>query len=422
MSDLDLHSGAQSPTLPATRSAEETALMHIEADDFLPALGGWSRTFGRNVLITATAGLLGLSIWPWRETVRAAGVVRPDGENTVVQSQLDGTLAAVWIKENQEVQEGQALAMLDRKQLESEKRKLESELRDSIAQQHNSAQQSTDLKQKSIATSELLQAQLQSAARNVDNAEATLRFRQTELQRYRSLQATGAVAASVVDEKNAQYALARNELAKAQQALAEQRARGTAQLAELRQDSGQTLNQQREFNKLLETTRSRLAEVNRALSNSTIKAPQAGTILLSGMRHAQQVIRAGEILAQIAPTNAKQTIQVRVPSRDVGTIKPKQEAFLRVTGCPYPDYGVLKAKVINISADTVQKESETQGSSASAYPGLFQVSLEPASRQLRAGHRLCELRHGMDVQAEIVTRQTTVLGFLFTKLRLFSGA
>ena len=422
MSDLDLHSGAQSPTLPATRSAEETALMHIEADDFLPALGGWSRTFGRNVLITATAGLLGLSIWPWRETVRAAGVVRPDGENTVVQSQLDGTLAAVWIKENQEVQEGQALAMLDRKQLESEKRKLESELRDSIAQQHNSAQQSTDLKQKSIATYELIQAQLQSAARNVDNAEATLRFRHTELQRYRSLQATGAVAASVVDEKNAQYALARNELAKAQQALAEQRARGTAQLAELRQDSGQTLNQQREFNKLLETTRSRLSEVNRALSNSTIKAPQAGTILLSGMRHAQQVIRAGEILAQIAPTNAKQTIQVRVPSRDVGTIKPKQEAFLRVTGCPYPDYGVLKAKVINISADTVQKESETQGSSASAYPGLFQVSLEPASRQLRAGHRLCELRHGMDVQAEIVTRKTTVLGFLFTKLRLFSGA
>lgn len=422
MSDLDLHSRAQSPTLPATQSAEETALMHIEADDFLPALGGWSRTFGRNVVITATAALLGLSIWPWRETVRAAGVVRPDGENTVVQSQLDGTLAAVWIKENQEVEEGQALAMLDRKQLDSEKRKLESELRDSIAQQHNSAQQSTDLKQKSIATSELLQAQLQSAARNVDNADATLHFRRTELQRYRSLQATGAVAASVVDEKNAQYALARNELAKAQQALAEQRARGTAQLAELRQNSGQTLNQEREFNKLLETTRSRLAEVNRALRNSTIKAPQAGTILLSGMRHAQQVIRAGEILAQIAPTNAKQTIQVRVPSRDVGTIKPKQEAFLRVTGCPYPDYGVLKAKVINISADTVQKESETQGSSASAYPGLFQVSLEPASRQLRAGHRVCELRHGMDVQAEIVTRQTTVLGFLFTKLRLFSGA
>ena len=421
MSDLELQTEAQPTTLSVPRAAEDSAVMRIEADDFLPALGNWTRAFGRNVLITTTAGLLGLSIWPWRETVRAAGVVRPDGENTVVQSQLDGTLSAVWIKENQEVKEGQALAVLDRKQLESEKRKLENELRESLAQQDNSAQQSSDLKQKSIATSQLLQAQLQSAARNVDNANATLDFRRTELRRYRSLQATGAVAASVVDEKNAQYSLSQNELAKAQQALEEQRARGTAQLADLRQDRGQTLNQQREFNKLLETTRSRLAEVNRALSNSTIKAPETGTVLLSGMRHAQQVIRAGEILAQIAPTNAKQTIQVRIPSRDIGSIKPKQEAYLRITGCPYPDYGVLKAKVTNISADTVQKGSDAEGSRTSAYPGLFQVSLEPASRRLRAGNRLCELRHGMDVQAEIVTRQTTVLGFLFTKLRLFSG-
>ena len=421
MSDLELQTKAQPTTLSAPRATEDSAVMRIEADDFLPALGNWTRAFGRNVLITTTAGLLGLSIWPWRETVRAAGVVRPDGENTVVQSQLDGTLSAVWIKENQEVKEGQALAVLDRKQLESEKRKLENELRESLAQQDNSAQQSSDLKQKSIATSQLLQAQLQSAARNVDNANATLDFRRTELRRYRSLQATGAVAASVVDEKNAQYSLAQNELAKAQQALEEQRARGTAQLADLRQDRGQTLNQQREFNKLLETTRSRLTEVNRALSNSTIKAPETGTVLLSGMRHAQQVIRAGEILAQIAPTNAKQTIQVRIPSRDIGSIKPKQEAYLRITGCPYPDYGVLKAKVTNISADTVQKGSDAEGSRTSAYPGLFQVSLEPASRSLRAGNRLCELRHGMDVQAEIITRQTTVLGFLFTKLRLFSG-
>lgn len=32
------------------------------------------------------------------------------------------------------------------------------------------------------------------------------------------------------------------------------------------------------------------------------------------------------------------------------------------------------------------------------------------------------LRHGMDVQADIVTRQTTILGFILTKLRLSTGA
>jgi multidrug efflux pump subunit AcrA (membrane-fusion protein) len=421
MSNLDRQQPASPHALSTQRQEQGIALMPMDTEDFLPSLGSWSKSFGRNVMVAATAGLIGLAIWPWRETVRAAGVVRPYGENTVVQSQLNGSLAAVWVKENTEVRKGQALAALDRRQLDNEKQKLESELRESIAQQQSSLVQANDIKQQSAATAELLRAQLLSASRDIDNAQATLNFRQKELQRYKSLLATGAVAATIVDEKNAQYQLAFNELAKARQAQNEQSARGTAQLAGIRQESGQTLNQNRELNKLLESTRSRLAEVNRALMNSTIKAPTAGTVIISGMRHAQQVIRAGEILARIAPKDARPMIQVRVPSRDIGSIKPNQEAFLRITGCPYPDYGVLKAKVITISADTLQNEAIGAQTNTGSSPGLFQISLEPSADKLRAGNRICALRHGMDVQAEVVTRQTTVLGFLFTKLRLLSS-
>jgi multidrug resistance efflux pump len=422
MSNLDLQQQSNKPSAPETRADQDMAIMLVATDDFLPSLGRWSHSLGRNALIIATAGLIGLAILPWRETVRAAGVVRPYGENTVVQSQLDGSLAAVWIKENQEVRKGQALAALDRRQLENEKQKLESELRESIAQQQSSIGQANDLIQQSAATSELLRAQLVSASRDVDNASATLHFRQTELQRYQSLLTTGAVSASVVDEKKAQYQLASNELAKARQAMQEQRARGTAQLAGMRQDRGKTSNQNRELNKLLESTRARLAEVNRALINSTIKAPTAGTVLVSGMRHAQQVIRAGEILAKIAPKDAAQMIQVRIPSRDIGNIRSSQDAYLRITGCPYPDYGVLKAKVVNISPDTLQNDAAEGQLSQPTGVGLFQISLKPSTTELRSANRTCSLRHGMDVQAEIITRQTTVLGFLFTKLRLLSGA
>jgi len=421
MSNLDRQQPASPHALSTQRQEQGIALMPMDAEDFLPSLGSWSKSFGRNVMVAATAGLIGLAIWPWRETVRAAGVVRPYGENTVVQSQLNGSLAAVWVKENTEVRKGQALAALDRRQLDNEKQKLESELRESIAQQQSSLVQANDIKQQSAATAELLRAQLLSASRDIDNAQATLNFRQKELQRYKSLLATGAVAATIVDEKNAQYQLAFNELAKARQAQNEQSARGTAQLAGIRQENGQTLNQNRELNKLLESTRSRLAEVNRALMNSTIKAPTAGTVIISGMRHAQQVIRAGDILARIAPKDARPMIQVRVPSRDIGSIKPNQEAFLRITGCPYPDYGVLKAKVITISADTLQSEAIGAQANTGSSPGLFQISLEPSAGKLQAGNRICALRHGMDVQAEVVTRQTTVLGFLFTKLRLLSS-
>jgi multidrug efflux pump subunit AcrA (membrane-fusion protein) len=128
------------------------------------------------------------------------------------------------------------------------------------------------------------------------------------------------------------------------------------------------------------------------------------------------VIRAGDVLAQIAPLSGALTIKVQVPSRDVGTIRTNQAAYLRVSGCPYPEFGVMKAQVLNISADTIDSDANQ------ASPASFQVSLRPSASQFKAGHRQCQLRHGMDVQADIVTRRTTVLGFLLTKVRLNTGA
>jgi multidrug efflux pump subunit AcrA (membrane-fusion protein) len=360
--------------------------------------------------------VLALAVWPWRETVRAAGVIRPAGENTIVQSRLDGTLASVWVKENQSVRKGERLAVLDRRSLEDEKRKLEAELQKSLAQEIDSGSETTALQQQQIAIQSLNASQLHSSESEIAKAEATLRFRQSELQRYRTLLSSGAVAITVVDEKQAQADLARNDLAKAHQALSEQRARGAAELARLRQGGSQTLSQRRELGKLLDQTRSRLAEVRRALENSDIQAPTAGIVISSNLRHPQQVIRAGDVLAQIAPLSGALIIKVQVPSRDVGTIRAKQSAYLRVSGCPYPEFGVMKAQVLNISADTIDSDANQ------ASPANFQVSLQPSASQFKAGHRQCQLRHGMDVQADIVTRQTTVLGFLLTKIRLNTGA
>ncbi len=396
---------------------QSIAVISMTSDDILPSLGQWSQTLGQKVLIGASASVIALGLWPWRETVRAPGVIRPAGENTVVQSALDGTLATVWVRENQEVRQGEALAALDREQLTNERRRLERELRESIAQQQSSLSQSSDLKQQALATESLNRAQISSAARDVDSALATLQYRETELKRYRSLLASGAVQAIVVDEKSAQVELTRNELSKARQALKEQQARSVAELARLRQGSSQTDTQGREVNKMLEETRSRLTEVQRALTNSIIKAPTAGTVISSGMRHAKQVIRAGEVLAQIAPIEGNQLIKVRIPSRDIGNIKTNQEAYLRISGCPYPDFGVLKAHVKSISPDTIRSE----GTGTSPGSADFEVVLHPNSNQLKAGSRICLLRHGMSVDAEVVTRRTSILKYLLTRLRLLSN-
>lgn len=417
MSELQPQKPSDLPITIPQAVQETTSLISAESDDFLPSLGRWSHTLGQKVFIGAAASLLALAIWPWRETVRATGVIRPAGENTIVQSQLDGALATVWVKENQQVKKGQALAALDRERLTDERRQLESELRESLAQQQSMISQSNDLEQQSLALKALNSAQQRSAARDVDSARATLRFREIELQRYQKLLKTGSVQEIIVDEKEAQVELAHNALSKARQALNEQDARGVAELARLSQGRSQNENQSREATKVLEEIRSRLAQVQRALANSVIKAPTAGTVISSGMRHAQQVIRTGELLAEIAPLSGKQLVKVRIASRDIGSIKSNQDAYIRISGCPYPEYGVLRASVKSISADTLQSDTNIARSSGTD----FEVTLDPVSKHLESDSRQCLLRQGMDVQADIVTRKTTVLGLILTKLRLISG-
>jgi HlyD family secretion protein len=393
-------------------------LTPVSTDDFLPELGGWSKTLGQKVLAIGATSLLALAVWPWQETVRAAGVIRPTGENTIVQSQLDGVLAAVFVKENQQVRQGQRLAELDQRSLNNERRKLEAELNQSIGQERDSQAQGVAVQRQSDATRVLNNAQLSSAQRDLDSAAATLRYRQTELKRYQSLLYSGAVAETVVEEKQAQTQLARNDLAKVKQALREQQARGLAELARLGQGSSQATRERRELAKQVDETRSRLLEVKRALANSVITAPKAGTVILTNLRHPQQVIRAGDVLTQIAPSEGTLQVKLSVPSTDVGNIKAEQSAYLRIAGCPYPEFGVLNARVLTVSADTIAPGSEATGRD----PARFQISLQPSSKEMKSGNRRCTLRHGMDVQADIVTRRTTVLGFILTKLRLTTGA
>jgi multidrug efflux pump subunit AcrA (membrane-fusion protein) len=393
-------------------------LTPLQADDFLPELGGWSKTLGQRVLAVGAVSMLALAVWPWQETVRAAGVIRPAGENTIVQSQLDGVLARVWVKDNQQVKQGEPLAELDRRSLYNERRKLEGELTQSLAQQRDSRASSLDVQQQAQATRLLNNAQRNSAQRDLDSAASTVRYRETELKRYRSLLSSGAVAETVIEEKQAQAVLARNEFAKARQAMREQEARGAAELARLGQGSNQTAQEERELKKQVEQIRARLEELKRALLNSVIRAPKSGTVIVSNLRHAQQVIRSGEVLAQIAPSQGDLQVKLTVPSSDVGTIKASQQAYLRIAGCPYPEFGVLEARVLSISADTIHQNTGGDGRG----PAGFQVSLKPSTKPLTNGDRRCALRHGMDVQADIVTRKTTILGFILTKLRLTTGA
>jgi HlyD family secretion protein len=397
--------------LPVLRGPMVTA----SADDFLPPLGGWSRCLGTRLAAIGGLGLLVMTVLPWQETVRAQGVVRPIGENTVVQSERGGTVLEVLVRPNQAVTAGQAIARLDDRPWRDQQRRLQSDLLKLELQRNQAGLQLQALSLQTGASSDLSGAQVEASRRDVDKASSTVAFHQQEVARYESLLASGAVAQALVDEKRAQLQLSRSELEKANQQVIQQGALGSVEQARLQQSGSSSRSGVEELNKMISLRQTELADVNRALASTVLRAPATGSLLEIAVRHRGQVLRPGDVVATIAPSTGPLQVNLQVPGTEITPIRTGQTTHLRVEGCPYPDFGVLPARVAAIAADAQQTAAPSNGT---ASPGSYQVVVRPDRTELVQRQRRCGLRPGMQVQADVVTRSTSAMGALLRKLRV----
>jgi len=371
---------AQHQSLAQLEVVHGQLLREADPEEFLPSPQPWVRRAGW-LLVVGFASAVGLmAVWPYRVVVRGAGQVRPSGETSVIQAPFPARVSAVLVQPNQAVQSGQVLAQLDPTDLAGE---------------HQQLRQS---RQALLRQAEAMRAEHQaarkSAALQVDQAQAALQLAAAEFRRFQQLANTGSVTAMQLDAKQAALDVARINLQQARQALSEEQAqtqRAQAQLERQLADQGGDLDQ-----------------AARDLDKTAIRAPLSGVLFLLNLRNAGQMVAAGEELARIAPSGVRSLVKVHIPSQDITNVEIGQHADLRVSGCPYPDYGTLAAKVVSVAPE------------ASLERG-YEITLQPQREQLRSARGLCALRFGMDVQADVTTRRDTVLGFLLRKARLGTG-
>ena len=371
---------AQDQSLAQLEAVHGQLLREADPEEFLPSPQPWLRRAGW-LLVVGFASAVGLmAVWPYRVVVRGAGQVRPSGETSVIQAPFAARVSAVLVQPNQAVQSGQVLAQLDPTDLAGE---------------HQQLRQS---RQALLRQAEAMRAEHQaarkSAALQVDQAQAALQLAAAEFRRFQQLANTGSVTAMQLDAKQAAFDVARINLQQARQALSEEQAqtqRAQAQLERQLADQGGDLDQ-----------------AARDLGKTAIRAPLSGVLFLLNLRNPGQMVAAGEELARIAPSGVRSLVKVHIPSQDITNVEIGQHADLRVSGCPYPDYGTLAAKVVSVAPE------------ASLERG-YEITLQPQSEQLRSARGLCALRFGMDVQADVTTKHETVLGFLLRKARLGTG-
>lgn len=441
--------------LPFKSLDQPPQLPPVRSDEFLPPVSRWI-LLGGLVLIGGVMGAIALaSLVRYNITVQAPAVVRPDNGIRVVQAGLEGRVVSIDVETNQVVNQGDVLAQLERGSLETQQTQIQITLRQSEAQlEQLSAQlrlldaqrvaESQSINQSiSVAQSELTQAQRSLAEQqaiaqaNLLEAEATLELAQSEVRRYELLVESGAVSQLQLEEKQAALRTAEAQrdralavlnplaasVAIAQDQVKQQQAQGNASLALLQREKEVLIQQQLELQKQLERDRRTLAQLETELQQTEIRATSDGIILRLNLRNPNQVVQAGDVIAEIAPDTTTFVIKAAINTDDIDQVQVGQSASLRIAACPHPDFGLLSGTVIAISPDVLVPGDPTtlDPSTKTVQNAYYEVNIQPETMILIRGDRQCELQPGMTADAHIISREETLLRYMLRKARLLTN-
>ncbi|MGL5076181.1 MAG: HlyD family secretion protein [Waterburya sp.] len=443
----------------------------IQEDEFLPPINRWTRFGGLFIVAVVALAIPVASVTKYKETVKTQALIRPEGELRLVQAATEGQVMQITAKGNQEVKKGDVIATLNDSRLQTEKSLLQNSIQQSRLQlvqinaqlnaldsqifaETNRINQNVAASTSDLARIEreyqdkqvISQAEVQETESDVKASVAALNAAKAKLKRYQSAAKEGAisqdqlqevqlavqqqqqtVAAAQAKSTRAQTSLNPSdaEVAIATSRIAEAQATGEASLATLNKEKQALIQQKIEINQQLGKDARELKQVDTDLQQTVITATTNGIISKLNLRNPGQTVRPGEEIAQIAPSNTKLTIKASIPAKEIGKLKKGQIAQMRVSACPYSDYGTLKGTVTDIPPDAVFPQPENSSTSSSnnvpsqqTGAALYEVAIEPNKTVLGKEANQCAIQLGMEGQADIITREETVMQFLLRKARL----
>ncbi|NEQ21863.1 MAG: HlyD family efflux transporter periplasmic adaptor subunit [Microcoleus sp. SIO2G3] len=436
--------------------SNEAVLPNASSDEFLPPISRWITLGGLLLVGTVGVAFILAAVFKYNVTVKAPATVRPLGELRIVQAAKEGTVERIKVKENQVVKQGEIIAILEDSRLQTQKQQLQGNIQQLQRQLGQMSAQVAALDRQITAETNRSQRVIASAqadlSRNqrdyqdrqittqtdVKEAEAALGLANAELKAYQQLVESGAVSQLQFQQKQqaVKAALARLEgvqaslnpsaanVAIAESRIAQEKATGEATTATLNKERVALIQQQIELQNQLERDIRQLQQVEIDLKQTIIAAPTDGTILKLNLRNSSQTVQPGTEIAQIAPSNTQLVVKATVTSQDISKVKVSQNVQLRVSACPYPDYGTLQGVVSTISPDAIPLQRDgttaTVGSNVSGTPSFYEVTIQPESLSLGYGTRQCPIQLGMEGRADIISREETVLQFLLRKARLIT--
>jgi membrane fusion protein, adhesin transport system len=186
---------------------------------------------------------------------------------------------------------------------------------------------------------------------------------------------------------------AENALREAQQKLAEQTAAFQAQAAE------ELAKRRQEAQSLYQTITTGYDRVTR----TEVRSPVRGTVKQIRQNTVGGVIKPGDDILEIVPLDDSLLIEARIRPADIAFVRPGQPAMVKITAYDFAIYGGLRAKLEEISADTIKDE---KGES------FFRIRLRTEKSTMVHDKQALPIIAGMTASVDILTGKKTVMDYL----------
>ena len=342
------------------------------------------------------------------EQIRATGTVIVSSRSQVIQVVDGGVLRKLRVREGDSVKAGDLLAELDTVRFEASSDEIAAKvisLRAAI-QRAEAELNGVPLKFSAdvaaypdivSAQRDLYERRLRLQSEETAGLEQSFKLATEELNLTQQLAKTGDAS--------------RTEVLKSQRAVGDLRANITNKRNGYRQEAQADLAKNRSD---LEQAEQVLTQRKQALDSTKIRAPMTGVIKNVRITTMGAVLKAGDELMQIVPSDEPLIIEARVKPADVAFVRKDLHANVKLDAYDYTVYGSLKGHVTYISADTLQEELKKD--EEPYYRVHIQIDHIPEQHRDRI-----EVIPGMIARVEIITGDRTVLQYILKPLRRISS-
>jgi len=160
-------------------------------------------------------------------------------------------------------------------------------------------------------------------------------------------------------------------------------------------------------NKLSRINESQVGAQDR-VAKAQIVSPVIGTIKTIHINTLGGVVKPGETIVEIVPTEDMLMVEAKISPRDIGFIYPGLPAVVKITAYDFARYGGLKGKVVHISADTTQ---DKEGNS------FYVIRVKTDASSIKnSDNKEMPIIPGMLSNVDVITGKRTILEYILNPI------